>query len=162
MNLALPSLVALITGVVAVGSGFAYRSGLDGATSYFSTIPGAMLQPVDPRSWPAGLYAVAALAFAAGFHAWFRRSGGRTFDQLLVAVLPYFTVLILLPQFTSIHPYFTDLLVIVPATFVVAFWSLQPSFADHLTGRGFVIWALSAGALLMTNLLTIAQRLGAA
>jgi hypothetical protein len=159
LNLALPGLVGKMTGVVAVGSDFAYRSGLDGSTQYVSSIPGAVFQPVDPRSWPTGLYVLAALGFGAAFHAWFRQRGGRVFDQLVVLAIPYCTVAILLPQFTSIHPYFTDLLIVVPVCFAVSFWSLQREFAETMTGRGFVLWTLATGALLMTNLLVIAQRL---
>ena len=35
------------------------------------------------------------------------------------AGIPFATIAILFPQFTSIHPYFTDLLIVVPAAFLV-------------------------------------------
>jgi hypothetical protein len=81
----------------------------------------------------------------------------RPLAQIGFLAIPYATMAILLPQFTSIHPYFTDLLLIVPATFVLAFWSMQREVFQRLTAKSAVLYFLVASLVLMTNLLTVAQ-----
>lgn len=158
VNVVLPRVICQWLGMTAAGSTLWYRSGLDGSTQYFTSIHGAVLWPVDPRHWPSGFYVAVACAAGMGVHFLLRKSGTvRPLAQIAFLAIPYATMAILLPQFTSIHPYFTDLLLIVPATFVLAFWSLQRRFFDSLTSRSCVLYFLVAAMVLMTNLLTIAQ-----
>jgi hypothetical protein len=158
LNLAMPKLVCKLTGLVPAGSGLRFRSGLDGDTQYFADIYGAVLRPFHPRHWPLGFYVVVAILGALGVHYLLRKSTTpRALAQIAFLAIPYATMAILLPQFTSIHPYFTDLLLIVPATFVLAFWSLQREFVQKLSARSAVLYFLVAALVLMTNLLTVAQ-----
>ena len=160
LNIALPRLIGTAFGIVTHGNGFAFRSGLDGSTVYMTSILQAVLSPDVSRPWSTGLYVIAAAVGAVIVHyCWRSLPSDRPLDQAWFLVIPYATIAILLPQFTSIHPYFTDVLLVVPATFLVAFWSLQSAFVDRLSGRSFVVWLLAIGGLLMTNLLTIAQQL---
>jgi hypothetical protein len=158
LNLAMPKLVCKLTGLVPAGSGLRFRSGLDGDTQYFADIYGAVVQPYHPRHWPVGFYAIVVVLAALGVHTLLRKSTtSRPLVQVAFLAIPYATMAILLPQFTSIHPYFTDLLLIVPATFVLAFWSLQKEFFRSLTAKSCVLYLLTAALVLMTNLLTVAQ-----
>ncbi|MFL6244801.1 MAG: hypothetical protein ACJ74H_02160 [Thermoanaerobaculia bacterium] len=158
LNLALPRVICRLAGIEAVGSGLRFRTGLDGDTLYFTSIQSAVLQPVEPRHWPLGLYVIVAIAAAMGVHYLLHRSTtARPLAQIAFLAIPYATMAILLPQFTSIHPYFTDLLLIVPVTFVLAFWSMQREVFQRLTARSAVVYFLVAALVLMTNLLTVAQ-----
>jgi hypothetical protein len=160
LNLALPALASRWAGFTPVGSGFLYRSGLDGSTQYLTSIYQAVFAPVDPRHWPIGFYLLATAALGVGCHFVFRSTTAhRPLQQALFLTIPYATMAIGLPQFTSIHPYFTDLLIFIPATFLIAFWFLQKECWQNLTGRTYVPWLLAASLILMTNLLTIAQGL---
>ena len=158
LNVVLPVIVARLLGIVPGGSSLAYRSGLDGSTRYVTTIPTSVMWPVDPRHWPVMPYLVAAGIGALWFSRASRASAhARHAGQAAFLLIPYATIAIILPQFTSIHPYFTDLLIVVPATFLLAFWSLQDSFLTSLTGPSLAAWVLGAGAVIMTSLLAIAQ-----
>jgi hypothetical protein len=160
LNLKLPVYICSWAGLVSTGSGFPYRSGLDGSTVYMTSIYQAIVSPVDPRHWPTAFYLVTALLLAGGFQYLFRKETDyRPLQQALFLLIPYATIVILFPQFTSIHPYTADLLLVIPATFLIAFWSLQKEFWERLSGQTYVAWFLIASFILMTNLLTVAQNL---
>lgn len=161
LNLTLPALVSRWAGFEPVSSGFFFRSGLDGSTQYVSTIHQAVVAPVDPRHWPLLFYPIVTAGIGLWLHGVLGPSGRRPLQQALFLAIPYATVAIALPQFTSIHPYMTDLLVFVPCTFLIAFWFLQREFWQNLTGRTYAAWLLAAGLVLMTNLLTVAQNMRA-
>ena len=157
-NVALPAVVCRFAGVTPTGSGFLYRSGLDGSTEYMTSIFQAVYSPNDLRHWPTSAYVLLCALLAICFHFFFNeRNRSHPLRQTVFLLLPYATVAILLPQLTSIHPYTTDLFLIVPATFLMSFWFLQKRFWNRLTGNTYVVWLLVASFILMTNLLTVAQ-----
>jgi hypothetical protein len=158
LNVALPRLVCRWAGIEAAGSGLRFRTGLDGDTLYFTTIHAAVLRPYHPRDWPVGFYVIVVIAAAIGVHFLLRKSTtSRPLAQIAFLAIPYASMAVLLPQFTAIHPYFTDLLLIVPATFVLAFWSLQRELFQSLTPKSAVAYFLAAALVLMTNLIAVAQ-----
>jgi hypothetical protein len=152
----LPLLVARWAGLTPAGTGFLARSGLDGSREYMTSIFQAIFVPWDRRPWPTGSYFLLAAVSTIFFHYFFKgRSRYRPLSQALFLLIPYSTFAILLPQLTSIHPYLTDVLLFVPATFLLSFWFLQKPFWEALTGRTYVAWLLFADLILMTNLLTL-------
>src|SRR5436190_7233649 len=152
----LPVLVVRWAGLVPSGSGLLFRSGLDGSQEYMTSIFQAVFSPWAPRPWPTGSYFLLASGAAIFFHYFFKsRSRYRPLRQALFLLIPYSTYAILLPQLTSIHPYLTDLLLLVPATFLLSFWFLQEPFWESLRGNTYVAWLLFAGLIIMTNLLTL-------
>jgi hypothetical protein len=158
VNAALPVVVSRWAGMTPNGSGLFFRSGLDGSQQYMTSIFQAVYSPVNPRHWSTGFYVVATILLAGFFHYYFKnRRHYRPVQQAFFLLIPYATVAIFLPQLTSIHAYLTDLLLLIPATFMMAFWFLQKPFWDRFTGKTYVIWLLVAGAILMTNLLNIAR-----
>jgi hypothetical protein len=161
LNLAVPKLVCLWFGIAPTGSGFRYRSGLDGSRRYMTSIYQAIFSPNDPRHWPVAFYFLIALLLAVFFHYLFQKQKKqyRPLQQAFFLLIPYAMTAILFPQLTSIHPYSTDPLIVVPACFLISFWSLQKEFWGNLTGRTYVAWLLVASLILMTNLLTVAQNL---
>lgn len=158
LTVQLPVFVCRVAGVVPAGSGFLSRSGLDGSGVKMTSIFQAVYSPADPRHWPTAWYFLLTALLAGCFHFFFRdRKRYRPLQQALFLFIPYCTVAIFLPQLTSIHPYHTDLLIFIPATFMMSFWFLQKAFWERLTGKTYVVWFLVAGLILMTNLLTVAQ-----
>jgi len=152
-----PILVVRWAGLTPAGTGFLFRSGLDGSREYMTSIFQAVFWPWDRRPWPTGSYFVLAAASAVFFHYFFKsRSKYRPLQQALFLLIPYATFAILLPQLTSIHPYLTDVLLFVPATFLLSFWFLQKPFWENLRGNSYVAWLLFATLIVMTNLLTLA------
>jgi hypothetical protein len=157
-NIALPTLVCRWAGLTAGGSTFLYRSGLDGGTQYVTSIFRAIYAPADPRHWPILFYPLITVLIGIAFQYSFRRQTSfHPLRQAFFLLIPYATMAILLPQFTGIHPYATDQIMAIPATFLISFWFLQKAFWQRLTGPGFVAFVLVAGLILMTNLLTVAQ-----
>jgi hypothetical protein len=151
-------LVARLAGVVPAGSGFLFRSGLDGSRLYMTSIFQAVYSPSDPRHWPTAWYFFLTALLAVCFHYFFRhKKKYRPLQQALFLLIPFCTVVIFLPQLTSIHPYLTDLFIFVPANFLMSFWFLQKAFWERLTGKRYVGWLLLASLILMTNLLTVSQ-----
>lgn len=160
VNVALPPLVVWMAGATPAGSSFLFRSGLDGSTQYMTSIFQAVVLPIDPRHWPTATYVLIAGLLAVYFQFFFKHRGHACFHPLRQAIfllIPYATIAIFLPQLTSIHPYTTDLLLFVPATFLMSFWFLQDQFWKKLSGKTYVIWLLVASFVLMTNLLAVAQ-----
>lgn len=158
LNVALPIWIGRWAGYTSVSSPFSVRSGLDGDTQYMSSVYQAVFTPIVPRDWPIGFYLVITAALAVYFHFVFRRTTARRpLQQALFLTIPYITIAIMFPQFTSIHPYYTDMLMFVPAAFLIAFWFLQKEWWQTLNGRGYIAWVLVVSLVLMTNLLTVAQ-----
>lgn len=159
-SLALPTMLCRWFGLTAGGSPFLYRSGLDGSTQYVRSIFQAIYAPADPRHWPILFYPLMTLSIGLAFQYLFR--GEPSFHPLRQAfflLIPYATMAILLPQFTGIHPYATDQILAIPATFLISFWFMQKVFWERLSGPTFVGFVLVAGLILMTNLLTVAQNM---
>ena len=159
INLKLPALMCRLAGLKSTGSDYFFRSGLDGSTQYMTSIYQAIFWPFDPRHWPVAFYVVITLLVGVCLQCIFRQQRSYFLKQAGFLLIPYATIAILLPQLTSIHPYFTDLLLVIPAIFLLFFWSLQREFWQKMTGATYVLWIIVAGLVLMTNLLTIAQNL---
>lgn len=156
LNLRLPLYVCRWAKLTSVSSDLLYRSGLDGSTQYMTSIYQAIFSPFDQRRWATAFYLLVVIFLGVAFQSLFRKQY-RPLQQALFLLIPYSTMAILFPQFTSIHPYFTDLMLVIPAIFLISFWCLQREFWENLTGRIYVMWLLVAGLTLMTNLLTVAQ-----
>ena len=157
-NIALPTLVCRWAGLTATGSTFLYRSGLDGSTQYITSIFQAIYAPSDPRHWPILFYPLITILIGIAFQYLFRRQTScHPLRQAFFLLIPYCTIAILLPQFTGNHPYATDQIIAIPATFLISYWFLQKESWHRLTGQTFVAFVLVAGLILMTNLLIVAQ-----
>jgi hypothetical protein len=86
-----------------------------------------------------------------------RASGLLPLEQTAFLAIPYATIAILLPQYTSVHPYMTDLLIAVPGGFLAAYWLLHERFWNGLTAKTYAATLLCGAFIIMTNLLAIAQ-----
>jgi hypothetical protein len=159
LTLEIPALLSRWFGLTPASSGFLFRSGLDGSTAYLTSIYQAVFRPVQERHWPAAFYVVIAVLLGLVIHFRFQDRERRHYplQQAAFLLIPYSTTAILFPQFTSIHPYFTDQLLAIPACFLFSFWFLQKEFWSRLTGKTYVAWLIASGLIVMTNLLTVAQ-----
>jgi hypothetical protein len=160
-GLALPRLAVWAGGFRSVSSPLSYRSGLDGSTQYFTSILQAAWSPIFPgaRPWSLALYVLHAAVLYLFLRMQVRELAGKAARQAVFLSMPYATTVILFPQYASIHPYFVDPLLAVPAAFLVGFWSLQEPVRRSLVGARFVVWALGALFVIMSNLLLLAQTL---
>lgn len=157
VNLLLPIVVSRLAGIQPLGSGPLLRSGLDGSTQYVTSIFQAVYAPWDLRHWPAGWHLMAVAILAVYFSYVFRERKYRPVQQGLFLLIPYSTTVILFPQMSSIHPYLTDVLLLVPASFLISFWCLQQTFWEKLDRETFAVSLLTADLIIITNLLVLAR-----
>ena len=176
--------VALLTGMIAYmeprwliawkgyepeESSFLFRSGLDGDTSYFSSLLQAAVRPCPvnccyPRTFSDLVFPAVLPLLVFGAVAW--RTGGASARALALGLLflttPYLTSLILFPQSVSVHPYLYDHLLVIPLVVMGLLAMLSAPFGRRLTGAGLLAFLLFVSALLMSNLLAISQGLSQA
>jgi hypothetical protein len=86
-----------------------------------------------------------------------RQTRGRMLRQAAFLAIPYLSVLVFLPQVTATHPYFTDVLLLIPGAFVLAVWSLREAAEGSWPGLAWSFWLIGVGLILMTDLLHVAQ-----
>ncbi|MBV9079838.1 MAG: hypothetical protein JO102_01825 [Elusimicrobia bacterium] len=155
----LPAAIVRLAGYKSLSSGFLFRSGLDGNTSYLSNLFQAFARPLVPaeRMWFFSLYILAPIAVG-GWVARLDSEAGRAYFRLAFSLsIPYACVLILFPQAVSIHPYLMDPLLTVPATALLFRGVLEPAVLESLDGPRLAYAILAAGFMIMTNLLSLAQ-----
>lgn len=138
----LPSpLISKVLGFTSSNSGWLFRAGLDGDTSYFNNVLKSVLDPVDPRPIPTIvvpiLFLVAQLTYfrmikrrePAGVAASVGTSpqaGISMFYYLLFS--QYVMTCLLWPQAISIHPYLYDYLLMAPVfVAIVLIFAYEPS-----------------------------------
>ncbi len=148
----LPSpLISKALGFTTSNSGYMFRSGLDGDTTYFTNILKSVLDPADPRPIPTIavpiLFLIAQLAYfrmikrrePAGVAAPAGTSplaGIRMFYYLLFS--QYMMTCLLWPQAITIHPYLYDYLLMAPV-----FVAIVLNFAYKPSPAALRFWILA-------------------
>ena len=158
-----PRILVALKGYASASSPFLFRSGLDGDTRYFHDMAQAVMRPFygGARTWwtmlfPAFVPVLAWLTWGTAGAASARRRLARS---LLFLTCPYWFSLAVFPQSVSIHPYLYDQLLFLPAAFIGAVWALSPGVQRRVRGPAMLALLLIFAALLMTNLIAIAQGL---
>jgi hypothetical protein len=167
-----PRLLVVLKGYKDLSSGFAFRSGLDGDTSYFQSMTQAVLHPfccgslrvpiaLRPGSvWDLLFPAFVPLAFALAVGVWQRRRQRiRAATALLFLAAPYFWSVALVPQSVSIHPFLYDHLLLLPVALLGATLLLNRDVQQRLRGPIFLAFLLVMTIAIMANLIGVAQGL---
>jgi hypothetical protein len=164
-----PRLLISWKGYQAQGSSFLFRSGLDGDTRYFSGLLQAAIAPCPTNCcyartlsdllWPA---AVPLAIFGP-----FTLRPNRTSDfsavrTILFLATPYLVALIAFPQSVSVHPYLYDHLLLIPIVVTGVLAMLDVSRELRVGSAGLLALLLVVSAVLMSNLIGIAQGLARA
>jgi hypothetical protein len=156
----LPRMMVHLTEFSATGSGFFFRSGLDGSQEYFSSMLQAVWAPsyAPGRPWQLFQWPIAALAAIGATATVSLGLATRMLRQLFVSWIPFLWALIIFPQWVSIHPYFFDFHVAFGAAFCLAFWAQRPELDYWLKSPAVRLAVLMAGvALVMTNAIDLAR-----
>lgn len=147
-------------------SSFVFRSGLDGDTRYFTGLLQAIVAPCAARC--CGGRTISELMLPAFlplgvFGLWAtlgRRELGLSFGrQLMFLCAPYLISVVLFPQSVSIHPYLYDHFLLIPIVLTGLMAALTAPVQNGLRGVGLLACLLFAAALIMSNLISIAQGL---
>jgi hypothetical protein len=161
--MALPRLLVVWKGYSSYSSSWLMRSGLDGSTQYFENMFQAIWRGHRTSCYlrtPAELLLPMFLPLAA-FGPWgFRSDHGLPVHPaklLLFLCTPYLCSWILFPQALSVHPYLYDLLLLIPIVIIGLVLLLTEPIRRGLTGPWLLAVMLFMGALIMTNLTTLAQ-----
>jgi hypothetical protein len=157
----MPRVLVALKGYTTISSPFLFRSGLDGDTRYFHDMAQAIFRPFygDARTWwtilfPAFVPVVIWLTWGTAGAAPARRRLGRA---LLFLISPYLFSVAVFPQSVSIHPYLYDQLLFMPAALTGAAWAVAPTVQRRIRGPAVLALLLVFAALLMANLIAIAQ-----
>ncbi len=163
---ATPWLLVRWKGYSPQGSSFVFRSGLDGDTRYFTSIVQAMVAPcavpccggrtISELLLPAFLPLGVSGLWAVLDRSRFRLSFGR---QLMFLCAPYLVSVVFFPQSVSIHPYLYDHLLLIPVVLTGVMAGLTEPVQSRLRGVGLLAFLLFTAALIMSNLISIAQGL---
>lgn len=148
----LPSpLISKALGFTSSNSGWLFRSGLDGDTTYFTNILKSVLDPADPRPIPTIAVPILFLLAQLAYFRMFKRSepagvaapsgtaplaGICMFYYLLFS--QYVMTCLLWPQTITIHPYLYDYLLMAPV-----FVAIVLSFAYKPPPTALRFWALA-------------------
>jgi hypothetical protein len=163
LTFASPSLLGHLGSIEVLGSGFRFRSGLDGSEKYFTSMAQALWAPSYPpgRPWQLWQWPIAAFTAIALTSVRSPAIAIRMLRQLFISWIPLLWLVIVFPQLVSIHPYYTDFHITLGAAFCLAFWVQRPEFDAWSKASALRLAILMAfAALLMTNLIDLA-RLGA-
>ena len=165
---AVPIVLVWMKGFTPHGSSLLFRSGLDGDDRYVSSLAQAVLAPCPQACcWgrTAGdllLPAFLPLALLWPLVARAARVSGPDLHlgrQLLFLLTPYLLSVIVFPQSVSVHPYMYDHLLIIPVVVTGVTALLHPALQQRLGGAALLALLLGLAAVLMSNLLTLAQAL---
>jgi hypothetical protein len=155
-----PRVLVWLKGYSSASSSFMFRTGLDGDPRYFQGIAQAVFRPVccPPRSlWNLLFPAFAALIAYAIWALWNGQRNRQVWAAFLFLSAPYFLSVAVIPQAVAIHPYLFDQLLFLPAALVGGLTALSAVVQARLSGPTLLAFLLLAAAIIMTNLIQIAQ-----
>lgn len=153
-NYTLPLLAASSLNLKSSASGYLYRSGLDGSNQYFDTILTALYRPFSEQHTTSSsilIFSVIAMGFLLKNHK------KTIFKQFTFLLIPFFTVLILFPQFSSIHMYFIEFLIVIPSVFMLVYWLFTSNSISNISPKKYTLMLLFFCFLIMTQLIEIAR-----
>lgn len=160
LSVAYPKVVAALLGYTDFASSLAFRTGLDGDTTFLTDAVQAVLAPLgEERSWWRLVYPSllpAAFLMLAARQA--LRALPSSFASMATLLLtPYLFFVVLFPQAVSIHPYLFDYLLQLPALALAAAVALTPALRARLAGPLTLLAASVATTVIMAHLIRIAQ-----
>ena len=154
VNFILPILAANSLNLRSSASGFLFRSGLDGSDFYFDSILSVIYSPKSSQQTLSTLLLIISTIILG------RLLGNNSkafFKQLLFLFIPFFTTLILFPQFSSIHMYFIELLIVIPCIFMLCYWVLNFELISRLKTSQYSMAIIFFSFLIMSQLLQVAR-----
>lgn len=154
VNYILPLIAANSLQLSSSASGYLYRSGLDGSNLYFDSILSVIYSPSSQQQTISTLLLIISLFVLKTV---LKDKSKLFFKQLIFLLIPFLITVILFPQFSSIHMYFVELLIVIPCVFMLCYWSLNYELITQLKSSHYTMAIIFISFLIMTQLLEIAR-----
>ncbi len=154
INYILPLIAANSLHLKSSASGYLYRSGLDGSTEYFKSILSVIYNPSSEQHTTSTIL----LIFSAIFIGRKLEENSKIyFKQLIFCFIPFCTTVILFPQFSSIHMYLIEFLLVIPPIFLIVYWLLNSELIKKIEPHKYTKALLFFTLLIMSQLLEVAK-----
>ncbi|GEM_PF-4337310 len=154
INYIVPLLAAKSLNLKSSASGYLYRSGLDGSTDYFNSILSVIYNPSSEQHTTSTIILIVSSIFIG------RKLGENSkmyFKQLIFTFIPFCTTVFLFPQFSSIHMYLIEFLLVIPPLFLICYWLLNSKLVKEMDPQKYTNMMLFFLLLIMSQLLEIAK-----
>lgn len=154
INYFIPTIAAESLHLRSSASGFLYRSGLDGSRTYFDSILSVFYAPKSQQQTISTLILITSTIILGKI---LKETSKIYFKQAIFLLIPLFTTVILFPQFSSIHMYFIELLIVIPCIFMLCYWLLNFELITQLKSNQYTMTILFFSFLIMSQLLEVAR-----
>ena len=152
-NYILPVLASESLNLQSSASGFLYRSGLDGSRQYFDSILSVIYAPSSSQEKTSTFLLIIATIVLGKM---LKSHSKKFFKQAIFLLIPFLSTIILFPQFSSIHMYFVELLLVIPCVFMLCYWLLNFEIIVQLQPKQFSLLLVFFTLLIMSQLLELA------
>lgn len=135
-------------------SGYLYRSGLDGSATYFDSILSVLYAPKSQQQTISTILIITSVIVLGRI---LKEKSKIYFKQFIFLLIPILTTIIIFPQFSSIHMYFIELLIVIPCVFMLCFWLLDYKLISQLKANQYSMTIIFFMFLIMSQLIEIAR-----
>lgn len=154
INNLIPTLAAESLHLKSSASGYLYRSGLDGSNTYFDSILSVFYAPKSQQQTISTLLLIGSVIVLGRV---LKEKSKVYFKQFIFLLIPIFTTVTLFPQFSSIHMYFIELLIVIPCIFMLCYWLLNFELITRLKANQYSMTIVFFSFLIMSQLLEVAR-----
>lgn len=154
INYVLPLIAANSLNLKSSASGYLYRSGLNGSNDYFSSILSVIYNPHSEQHTSSTIILIIS-AILIGKK--LKDNSRRYIKQLIFSFIPFCTVVILFPQFSSIHMYLIEFLLVIPPIFIICYWLIDTDLVKKIRPKEYSTMMLFFMLIIMSQLLEVAK-----
>ncbi len=154
VNYILPLIAANSLNLRSSASGFLYRSGLDGSSAYFDSILSVIYSPKSSQQTLSTLILITSTVLLGKV---LNDKSKLYFNQFIFLLIPLLTTIIFFPQFSSIHMYFIELLIVIPCIFMICYWLLNYNLISNLKANQYSLTIIFFTFLIMSQLLQLTR-----
>lgn len=154
INYILPLAASKYLGLRSSASGYLYRSGLDGSNKYFDSILSVFYSPKSEQHTTSTILLIISV-FILGKK--LKNNSKFYFNQLIFLSIPVLITVLLFPQFSSIHMYFIEFLIVVPCVFMICYWLIDSKLISQLKSKNYTLSIIFFSFIIMSQLIEIAR-----
>ena len=154
INYIIPLIAANSLRLKSSASGYLYRSGLDGSSDYFNSILSVIYNPHSEQHTSSTIILIISAIYIGRKQ---KEDAKIYFKQLIFTLIPFASIVILFPQFSSIHMYLIEFLLVVPPIFLITYKLINFEFLKNIQPKEYATYILFFTFIIMSQLLEIAK-----